>query len=62
MKNIVTIKNNLMYKVRQACKQEGWSHPWVFANDIFIRRERNGTPIKIEDMDDLEMLLKDANE
>lgn len=51
-------QKDILYRVRQAAKDKNWNRVWTYSGTVYLKMEREGRQIKIENFLDLETLLK----
>lgn len=50
-------KKYLLYKAKEIAKIKGWPAVWTYSGDIFVKLETQGRQIKLQDIEDLELLI-----
>lgn len=48
----------ILYKAKQEVIRKKWYKIWIYAGDVYILQEENGRKIKIENLEQLETLLR----
>lgn len=55
---LIPTRKFLLYKVKQEGKSKNWRYIWTYAGSIYIKIEKDGNNIKINSIEDLELLLR----
>lgn len=48
----------LLYRTKIIAREKGWHRVWTYSGTIYIKMEKEGQQIKLERIEDLEILLK----
>lgn len=48
----------LLYRTKMIAREKGWNRVWTYAGAIFIKMEKEGHQIKLERIEDLEILIQ----
>lgn len=49
---------SILYRAKIAAREKGWNRVWTYAGTVYLKIEREGTQIKIESLEEMEILLK----
>lgn len=56
---LIPARKNILYRVKQMARERNWKRVWTYGGAIFLKTEIEGPQIKIETVEDLEILIKE---
>lgn len=55
---LIPSRKYLFYKTKQLVQEKKWKSIWTYAGAIYLKMEQDGNPIKIERLEELEILVR----
>lgn len=55
---LIPKRKKLLFMVKHEARERGWKAVWTYKGDIYVKLEDNGSQIKVNNVEELEVLVK----